>query len=115
MAGPDCLLCLTGDLDTAEHTLADCDFFAYERIRLQETIGGVDASEEVKAAMLECREHWEAVAEFAGHVMSAKSDVERRRRRDANARGMKIGGGVEQLDTREEQLGARSSRASKRS
>lgn len=82
VVSPECPLCMTGDEDTAEHTIAECDFFAYERVRLQEKIGRVEGPEEIIQAMLECQENWEAVSDFVGSILSTKEVLERDRKKN---------------------------------
>ena len=84
--GAECPLCMTGDEDTPQHTLSECEYFGYERKTLMEKIGAVDRPEDVISAMLKAEEHWSAAEEYADVVMSTKEVLERDRKRRATTR-----------------------------
>ena len=75
--GPECLLCHDEEIDSVQHTIADCEFFEYERRNLREKIGDTDAFEGMVAAMLKTNNNWEAVKSFIDRIMEVKEAVER--------------------------------------
>ena len=68
--------------DDALHTLMRCEAFDGERERLVQRVGTFDPGGLV-SLMLESPDRWNAVAEFAGAVMSAKESAERWRQGQA--------------------------------
>nr|XP_053605919.1 uncharacterized protein LOC128672650 [Plodia interpunctella] len=72
--------------DTAQHTLADCERWAEERVELIVELGGEDLALHSVVEKMLCSERcWDAVASFCEAVMSQKEAAEREREAQANA------------------------------
>ena len=77
--GPECLLCLDEEIDSVQHTIADCEFFEYERRKLREKIAEADALKGMVAATLKTNNNWTAVKNFIEGIMEVKEAIERTR------------------------------------
>jgi len=74
--------------DTAEHTLFDCPAWDEDRLEMNSVNESTLDSENIIRSMLSSPMRWEAVAKFAGKVMTAKEVAEREReKRGRNLRG----------------------------
>ncbi|XP_046837587.1 uncharacterized protein LOC124432620 [Vespa crabro] len=83
---PQCLHRGEGE-DTAEHTLVDCPAWTDDRSELVNTMGGGQLSlPAIVRASLTVPGGWAAFRTFAGQVMRAEEDAERRRERARKGR-----------------------------
>lgn len=77
-----CEHCEDDLIDSADHTLRECEAWATERGRLREVIGD-DLS---LGSVAESRTSWQALARFAREVMLRKEAWERERQRSPRNR-----------------------------
>lgn len=82
---PECHHCGNAE-DTARHTLAECSAWAVERAELVAVVGADLSLPSIVRSIVHRESAWDALAEFADVVMTAKEDAERLRERDPQAR-----------------------------
>lgn len=77
---PNCARC-GADLDTADHTLAECPAWTIHRDKLRAVVGSDLSLVAVVRSMTASREGWRAVRDFSRTVLSIKEEEERARQR----------------------------------
>ncbi|XP_063386902.1 uncharacterized protein LOC134672884 [Cydia fagiglandana] len=85
---PECHQC-GADVDSAQHTLAECPVFGEEREALVAQVGQDLSLPAVVQAMLGSESAWETVLTFCEHVMGDKEAAEREREVRAEADPMR--------------------------
>ncbi|XP_011861152.1 PREDICTED: uncharacterized protein LOC105558198 [Vollenhovia emeryi] len=83
-----------GEIDSAEHTIADCRTWSAERAELTTVIGEDLSLRGVVQQMVETREKWAAFSLFVERVMRSKEEAERRRQEQEREAQMAAGGRV---------------------
>lgn len=83
----NCHHCQAQAVDTAQHTLEECEGWAEERRALRETTGNDLSLYALIGKMLGDEEAWKAFIAFSERVMKSKEDAERIRRGEAPADG----------------------------
>ncbi|XP_072743959.1 uncharacterized protein [Anoplolepis gracilipes] len=72
-------------VDTAEHTLAECQAWSNQRRVLRDAIGEEVSLATMVKAMVAREDQWKVAASFCGDVMSRKEAAEREKEADPNA------------------------------